>query len=127
MSGDSVDLAAVKRLTCAVGLALLAGCGAPVDAPAPVPRAAEPGRAILYRDTVTVEFSDGALCVAPRPTGARTWQGQLAGCPHALPFSVTLPQGPLAPRRVLVRLPEGGTSVITLQSARFGLPDPISG
>jgi len=116
-------------VTRALALALLlAGCAAPGLAPpaaAPIERAgAAPRQAILYRDTVTVQFSDGALCVAPRPSGARAWSGQLAGCAHLAPYQVTLPPGPQVPRRVLVRLSGGGTAVLTLQEAQFGVPGP---
>jgi len=105
----------------AVVILALAGCAAaPAIAPVPGP-VAQPRQAILYRDTVTVQFSDGALCVAPRPGRAAQWSGTLAGCAHPLPFSVALPAGRPAPRRVLVQLGDGGTAVLTLQAARYGL------
>jgi|AntAceMinimDraft_5_1070358.scaffolds.fasta_scaffold166885_2 hypothetical protein len=125
MSGHSADLAVVRGFV-ALGVLLVAGCGAPSapETAAGASRATEPRTAILYRDTVTVQFSDGALCVAPRPSGARAWSGQLAGCPHLLPYEVTLPPGAQAPRRVLVGLADGGTAVLSLPQTRFGLPGP---
>jgi len=108
-------------------LLALAGCGAPgVPGGTVVPGAQSPlpRQAILYRDTVTVQFFDGALCVARRPTGARTWAGQLAGCPHMLSYEVMLPPGPQAPRRVLVQMVGGGVAVLSLPQTRFALPGP---
>lgn len=126
MRNDTTDLAIVRRATALAALLALAACAAPqsADTPATPTGAAEPRQAILYRNTVTVQFSDGTLCVAPRPGGARGWSGQLAGCPHLLPYEVTLPTGPMAPRRVLVQLASGGTAVLTLPQNSFGLPGP---
>jgi hypothetical protein len=113
------------RAAALLTLLLVAGCvgGAapPQGATARASGGAEPARAILYRDTVTVEFTDGALCVAPRPGRAARWQGVLAGCPHLRPYTVDLPAGPMAPRRVLVRLEGGGLAVLDLGAAQFGL------
>ncbi|WP_108483064.1 hypothetical protein [Oceaniglobus ichthyenteri] len=117
MCDDTFDLAPLMRRL--AGLVLLAGCAAAPMAP---PTAPEPRQAIMYRNTVTVQFSDGALCVAKRPGTARAWDGTLAGCPHLLPYRVTLPGGGLAPRQVLVRLPGGGVRVIAVGDAAFGLP-----
>lgn len=65
-------------------LAALAGC----STVAPLPQPPEPSRVILYRDTVTVEMRDGALCTGVRRGAARGWSGTLGGCPHPLPFRV---------------------------------------
>jgi hypothetical protein len=122
MRDDTTDLALVTRAAALSGLLALAACGAPKPAAAPATGEAAPRQAILYRDTVTVQFSDGTLCVAPRPAGARGWSGRLAGCPHLLPYEVALPAGAPAPRRVLVQLADGGTAVLSLPQTRFGLP-----
>lgn len=108
--------------------ALLAGCSTGGGAPVAQVSGAKAGPvgAILYRDTVTVHFSDGAMCAAPRPGTARMWAGTLAGCPHLLPYTVTLPAGRMAARRVLVKLPEGGMVVLALPSTRFGLNPPVT-
>jgi hypothetical protein len=86
-----------------VGLFLvLAACGAPLqESPARVEQV------ILYRETVTVQMSDGTLCVSDRPGRAPYWTGTLQGCPHALPVRVNaLPD---RPRAVLSR---GGGQVV---------------
>ncbi|EKE43943.1 hypothetical protein OCGS_1924 [Oceaniovalibus guishaninsula JLT2003] len=69
-------------------LITLAGCASTT---AIAPREAVPARVTLYRDTVTVEASDGALCTAVRPAGAGGWTGVLAGCPHPWPVAVLRP------------------------------------
>ncbi len=116
----------MRALTFAAFLALTGCSTGMVNAPVATPPAgAAPQKAILYRDTVTVQFSDGALCVAPRPGAARSWSGRLSGCPHLLAYDVTLPPGPLAPRRVLVRLEGGGVRVIEVETVAFGLSGPV--
>ncbi|WP_157937617.1 hypothetical protein [Oceaniglobus roseus] len=130
MRDHPADLAAVRRLGLLLLCAALAGCGAaPRSAPVPASATggggAAPRQAILYRDTVTVQFSDASLCVAIRPGAARQWSGTLQGCPHLLPYRVELPAGRLAPRRVLVRTEGGGTTVLSLENAAFGLPGGV--
>ncbi|WOI55794.1 hypothetical protein [Palleronia sp. LCG004] len=78
---------------------LLAGCaeGPGLATPGdPAPRAVT-----LYRDTVTVEMRDGALCTGVRPAGQGPWRTTLRGCPHTWPVSVLRPTErprlPLAP------------------------------
>ena len=131
MSDDTVDLAAVRGIACLAVLCMaLAGCATP---PRPglagvtpdVAARGMPQSAILYRDTVTVQFSDASLCVALRPGSAQRWSGTLAGCPHLLPYSVVLPDGTGSARRVLVRTDAGGTAVLTLRDAAFGLPGGV--
>lgn len=86
----------------AAAFLLLAACAAPVvEGPVRVEQV------ILYRETVTVEMSDGTLCASDRPGRAPGWAGTLQGCPHALPVRVNaLPD---RPREVLGR---GGARVI---------------
>ncbi|NCO21854.1 MAG: hypothetical protein GW905_07600 [Rhodobacterales bacterium] len=117
----------MRHAVCLIALVALVGCAGPEGAVAPpIPTGgATPRQAILYRDTVTVQFSDGTLCVALRPATARIWGGQLAGCPHMATYQVTLPPGPQAARRILVRLDGGGTAVLRLDDAAFGLPGPV--
>ena len=58
---------------------------------APPPKAERPAtvvRVILYSDTLTVEMSDGSLCVSQRPRSG-PWQNTAAGCPHSLPVAVS--------------------------------------
>lgn len=126
MFGYSVNLAAVaKRLTLVF---LVAACANPDATTPPVSRAAqaEPHQAILYRNTITVEFTDGALCVAKRPGAAQTWAGQLAGCSYTLPYRALLPGAALAPRQVLVRLTTGQRVVLLVGETQFGLPGAAS-
>lgn len=86
----------------------LAGCTMQ-DAPPVV----TPTAAVLYRDTVTVQTSDGALCTGPRNRPGNTWSGTLGGCPHAWPYQVirntTRPRLPLAAG-------SDGTSGVTLET-----------
>ncbi|WP_145953427.1 hypothetical protein [Oceaniglobus indicus] len=122
MSCHSVDLAAVKRALAILACgAVLSGCVSATRPGAPALREAEPRTAILYRDTVTVGFSDGALCVALRPGRARAWSGVLQGCPHGRDYRVEMPAGGDAPRRVLVRTESGATAVIAIGETAFGL------
>lgn len=112
---------------------LLAACAGAVDRPpgaastagaasAGGSAAAAPAGAILYRDTITVHYADGALCAASRPGGAREWQGRLAGCPYTRPYQARLPQAPQPPRVVLAPAP-AAQAVIALSGGRaFGLP-----
>ncbi|KKK64811.1 hypothetical protein LCGC14_2980440 [marine sediment metagenome] len=96
-----------------VALLLLAGCaGALPPASAPVGRGAVPAQVILYRDTATVRFSDGALCTAVRPGRALRWSGTLGGCPHAWPYEVARPAPRAAPRQPLTP-GSGGDVVLT--------------
>ena len=81
-------------------LLLLAGCGAAPQVTAPGGGAA-PRSVTLFRDTVTVEMNDGALCTGPRRGRAGPWSTTLGGCPHPWPVDVlrptTRPRLPLAP------------------------------
>ena len=61
-----------------------------------------PQRAFLYPVGVTLLMSDGTLCAGHRPGRARDWTGQLTGCPHLLPYSVT-DADPAIPRLPLQR------------------------
>jgi hypothetical protein len=70
-------------------LPLLAACSA--AAPGAGTRGVEPLRAILYEETLTVEMSDGSLCVGLRGGQGRSFSGRLQGCPHPWPFAATLP------------------------------------
>ena len=84
--------------------------------------AAAPSGAILYRDTITVHYADGALCAASRPGGAREWQGRLAGCPYTQPYRARLPQAPQPPRVVLAPAPVGQAVIALSGGGAFGLP-----
>lgn len=55
---------------------------------------------MLYRDTVTVEMSDGTLCAGVREGRAGPWSTVLSGCPNRWPVSVLRPA--IAPRMPLV-------------------------
>ena len=70
-------------------------------------------RVILYRETLTVLMSDGALCVSDRPGRATAWSGRLEGCPH--PLAVEVRALPAGPREVLA---PGRAPGSTLESAR---------
>lgn len=83
----------MRRL--AAGL-LLMGCAANPVAVAPMPT-----RVILYQDTVTLEMSDGKLCVGARRGGVNRWSGILGGCPYPMPFQVT--RATAKARQVLVQ------------------------
>lgn len=104
----------MKRLAL---ILVLAGCTMQ-DAPPAV----TPAAAVLYRDTVTVQTSDGALCTGPRNRPGNTWSGTLQGCPHTWPYRVIRntprPRLPLAPGT-------GGTSGVTLETPAG--PQPFSG
>ncbi len=89
-------------------LVLMTGCAA---APGVAFRDAAPEAAILYRDTVTVTFTDGTLCARPRTAGAGGWSGRLAGCPHPWDVAVLSPAG--APREVLTRGAGADAVVVT--------------
>ena len=74
----------------AVLFLLLAGCA--VSEPAATRLAAPEPRAVtLFRDTVTVQFTDGALCTLPREARSGGWSGALLGCPHRWPVEVRQP------------------------------------
>ena len=77
---------------------LLAGCAGMPNA---APDTARPDRVTLYRDTLTVTTSDGALCTAVRQGRGGPWQGVLMGCVHAWPVTVRQPSA--VARQVLVR------------------------
>lgn len=65
------------------------------------PGAAQPDRAILYRDSVNVIMSEGSLCVGLRPGRAQEWTGQLRGCPFLYTYDVRGVSDTALPRRVL--------------------------
>ncbi|SFG16174.1 hypothetical protein SAMN04488020_101359 [Palleronia marisminoris] len=78
-------------------LPLLAACAAPVVADRPI----APREVTLYRDTVTAQMTDGALCTSVRGASSGPWSGAFRGCPHTWPVEVrrptTRPRLPLAP------------------------------
>lgn len=83
---------------------VLGGCAAVVTRPAP-----RPVDVILYQDTLTVEMTDGSLCVGKRPVGRADWSGVLTGCETPLTFSVK--RSALRPRVVLREAEGGGVMV----------------
>lgn len=95
-------------MRCLALILVLAGCTMQ-DAPPEV----TPTTAVLYRDTITVQTSDGALCTGPRNRSGNTWSGRLEGCPHTWPYQVIhntpRPRLPLTPGT-------GGTSGVTLET-----------
>ena len=103
-----------------IGIALIAlvGLGA-CEMPTPSPRTEQPLQAILYHNSLNVLMSDASLCVGHRPGRLREWSGQLAGCPHLLPYSARLARRNLPPRLVLSQAaaPEPATTIITVRTA----------
>lgn len=100
-------------------LAALAGCTESARFETVRPAAvARPVAVVLYRDTVTVRFADGALCAMPRAARSGAWSGRLAGCPHPWPAEVLrpidLPRVPLSEDagspRVVLYGPDGARS-----------------
>lgn len=98
-----------------VGIALiaLAGLGA-CEMPTPSPRTEMPLRAILYHNSLNVLMSDASLCVGHRPGRLRQWSGQLAGCPHLLPYDAWLAPHRLPPRLVLSQATTAGPAITTV-------------
>lgn len=67
---------------------MLAGCAVGESPETPAGAPSRPVSVVLYRDTVTVRFGDGALCVMPREASSGAWSGRLAGCPYLWPAEV---------------------------------------
>jgi hypothetical protein len=100
--------------------ALLAGCGAPGSQ---APRGggtahAEPARAILYADTLTVEMTDRSFCTGPRRATGQAWSGTLAGCPYEWAYEVQLPPYRIA--RLPLTAGEGGAGRAEITSPAGG-------
>ncbi len=90
---------------------LLSGCAALARAPDP-----RPALVILYRDTLTVQMSDGALCIGLRPQGPQRWSGVLQGCATPLGFAVLAE--PHRAREVLA--PAGGAGRVLVDGRAYG-------
>ena len=84
-------------------------------------RNAEPVRAFLYPSGLNVIMSDGTFCSGHRPGRVRNWTGQLSGCPHLLPYTVSN-YDPTLPRQELQRVSLAPDSSAIIAGMSFAKP-----